>query len=316
MVCLGVACAAQAEAQVEDLDVVWSAPAGCPSREDVAARTRSLLGGRDLSATPLHTSGSIRPHGRGGFILELEIRHAGNRASRRLEGNDCGVLAETAAWLSALVVDPNLEPPDEPPPESPARAPELDTQAEPAEPEPQIEVRPRRGRLPRSYRAGTFAGVGDTDLPAPQASVGARFGLAFGPIYAELAYAHHFARRSLFPGVGDAKIALTTEILRARGCYEWGERLRFGPCVTVEALFTEGQVRGVTEPGEARTAWLLGGFAVQLAYLVYGPLEAMLDAGLDGALSSRPRFEVEGVGTVAEGAAVSWNTHLGLGIRY
>lgn len=310
--CGTLARGARAQAQA-DADISWRAPAGCPASNTVRDRVRSLLAGNDERAPTLRARGEIESSG-SEYVLSLVVDVEGHRAQRSLRGNDCAALTDAGAWLIALAVDPRLmekqpqpelqEPAEEPPAEEPQQA-EPEDEAEPGE-----SLARRMG-----LRAGVLGGVYQAGLPAPQASLGVRAGGSAGPLYVELAAAHLFARE-LDLTLG-AEGSLASQFLRFRGCVEWGDRLRAGPCGAITLLRTAGELSsGAQRSSPGQALWLSAGLSAQAGYVLWAPLEALVDAGLDLAVSPRPRFEVQGLGTVATARFVSVHTTLGLGVRY
>ncbi len=319
-----------------DTDIDWRAPERCPGVDVVRARVAALLADQ-ANGTRLRASGAIAPAASEGYVLTLVVNANGHRAARTLRAADCAALTDAGAWLIALAVDPTLidapaaraatdagkakgpsKPADPSKPNakdavSAANEPAT-TQDKPSDPAPPDKETPAPEAEPLSLRAGLFGGVYSLGLPAPAAGLGLRAGLSVAGFYAELGFAYLFARTSDL-GAG-ASARFSSQLARARGCMEWGARLRILPCVGLTVLRSAGEVDGIAVATQDYAVWLAGGAAVQLAFMVREPLELMLDGGLDLPLSARPRFEVEGLGPIATGRFVSAHTTLGLGVRY
>ncbi|MCX4242003.1 hypothetical protein [Paraliomyxa miuraensis] len=111
----------------------WQAPEGCPEATAVERRVEDLLG-RAPEANELRAVGVV--HAGPPWRLELTTSIGGRRQQRTLRGNDCRAVAEAAALILAVSVDPigvdgSLEAPDVPvlpiPPVSPvSEAPGVD----------------------------------------------------------------------------------------------------------------------------------------------------------------------------------------------
>jgi len=351
----GTVASAPRSARAQEPEISWRAPAACPSAEVVRERVAALLSRQPSTATRLRATGEITRAAAEGYLLKLSVNTQGHVAARTLRASDCAALAEAGAWLIALAVDPTLvdaraapalepkpketkpdapqpKPPEEAKPTPPANAkPKADEvkPKPPEEPEPAVDSsdEPERdgsasdvGDLdggppaPRAFRAGLLGGLHGSGLPGPVGSLGARVGLLVGGIYGELAAAHLFSREALLTNGG--RVAFSGQLLRVRGCYEWGERFRIAPCAGLTGLRSVGEAKAIAQPGSEQTFWLVTGLALQLAYTVRTPFEVIIDAGADLPLSARPRFEVPGYGEVVTGNFVSGHTTFGFGVRY
>ena len=83
--------------------VQWQAPAGCPAAPVVEGRVHELLG-RVPAEHELQAVGVVNGGPR--WHLELETTIGGRRQRRTLEADDCRAVAEAAALILAVSVDP------------------------------------------------------------------------------------------------------------------------------------------------------------------------------------------------------------------
>lgn len=83
--------------------VHWQAPAGCPDQRAVEQRVTTLLG-RTPDEHELRAVGVV--HAGPPWRLELETTIGGRRQQRTLEADDCRAVAEAAALVLAVSVDP------------------------------------------------------------------------------------------------------------------------------------------------------------------------------------------------------------------
>ncbi|MEZ4453297.1 MAG: hypothetical protein R3B09_27790 [Nannocystaceae bacterium] len=166
----------------------WEAPAGCPDGESVVLAAERLLG-EVASANPGPSTGTpVRARGRivadrGQWILTLTLE-AGERVIR---SERCEPLAETAALLLAIAVDPRvlgdgeaertegpggpLEPaPTEP--TTPVEPPQPQTQPQPPQPQPQP--------MEAQDRPGPDEGIELEGDPPPRPEGEAEYGLPTG----------------------------------------------------------------------------------------------------------------------------------------
>ena len=104
---LGVA-SWSSSAEATELDLAWSAPAGCPSRVDILAATRARLPeSPSTGAPPVLVQGTVTPE-RGGFVISLALKdEAGDPVGERhvnVEGDDCRAVEGPAALLLAIMI--------------------------------------------------------------------------------------------------------------------------------------------------------------------------------------------------------------------
>lgn len=166
---------------------------------------------------------------------------------------------------------------------------------------------------PRWWRVGVFGGVWSVGLPAPQPSVGARLGVGFGVLYAELRAAAELARGRRLADSTEARFA--TQDVGLAVCGQWGDRVRAGPCATATVLRSVGSARAQADANDQAVPWGAAGVSLELAWKALERCEIMVEAGVQLPLSARPRFTVEGLGEVAVAAPVNVYARLGFGFR-
>ncbi len=88
----------------------WEAPTGCPTARTVRARVDALLGGTPIEHRrgPLSVVARVRRAAPGRWSLQVSTMTPGATRVRDLVGPDCSVLAEAAALLAAMAIDPAL----------------------------------------------------------------------------------------------------------------------------------------------------------------------------------------------------------------
>ncbi len=102
---LGVVAFAQASAP--SVDLAWSAPPECPSREVVLAEVSSLLAGSGASAHPVSATATVERERDGGrWRVALSIRSDQGAGVRALDADSCAALGSAVALIVALAVDP------------------------------------------------------------------------------------------------------------------------------------------------------------------------------------------------------------------
>ena len=84
----------------------WSAPAGCPTREDVLAEVTRLLGGKIDPEAHLGARGEIAAVGGSEMRLTISLGGEAARRPRKVDAPTCAELGEVAALILALAIDP------------------------------------------------------------------------------------------------------------------------------------------------------------------------------------------------------------------
>jgi hypothetical protein len=121
----------------------WSAPDGCPDEAAFRKDIEALLG-RSLDsafARWVDAKVSVRREAKR-FVLELSGDGSGGTFARTLEDASCEAIAEAAALIVAIAIDPSLmdpgavDPPPPPPPPPPPAPPPPVEYVEPVESEP------------------------------------------------------------------------------------------------------------------------------------------------------------------------------------
>ncbi len=92
-------------APAQGLSLDWQAPAGCPEQATVRARVVAMLGAGATSAADLTATGRVSATGEG-WRLELSLVRAAGREQRTLVDSDCAALADAAALVIAVTIDP------------------------------------------------------------------------------------------------------------------------------------------------------------------------------------------------------------------
>ncbi len=228
---------AQDELHAADYTLVWSAPASCPSAEEIQARVAALRttepGGDgivDIRAEVVQDGELHR--------LALTTEYRGHSDTRELAARECAELGEAVALVVSFALapeppaPPSRTPPEPEPERAPTSAPTPLPEPAPNVPEVERDPPPRRAVRPRAvvriggvFEGGIVAGV--TGGPF----VGA--GLAWPRWRLELHGAYLGPRRDVRAGVGARYEA---GIVGARGC----RRFFAGPielplCIGAEA---------------------------------------------------------------------------------
>jgi hypothetical protein len=87
------------------LRLEWLAPAACPDGAAVRARVVDLVGAEAAGQAMLTARAAVRSQA-GGWTMTLVLVHEGGEDRRTLADRDCGALAEAAALVIAVAIDP------------------------------------------------------------------------------------------------------------------------------------------------------------------------------------------------------------------
>jgi hypothetical protein len=87
--------------------LVWKAPSGCPEKGALIAEVDRLLGDRGAPAGgPIQVDAAVSREGDGSFVVRLETPGEGATQVRELRGASCKAVADAAALILALMIDP------------------------------------------------------------------------------------------------------------------------------------------------------------------------------------------------------------------
>jgi hypothetical protein len=311
------------------LELRWTAPAACPSQEDVQARIDGLLRapGKPASSAEqgAHASAKLSAL-RSGFKLVLTLSGDGLGGTRTLTGKDCAELAETAAFLIAVAIDPSLpgtEPPVVEPP--PAETPLVPPPPPPVPPPPPPPPAPRmveRAR-PFSLQASTFGGAWSAGLPRTQGQLGASVGVALRRLQLELRGSYAFeegkeglGRDDLQGGDVPGVLYVSSSGFELAACHLWGARVFGGPCGSLTLVRTHAKAEDFEKNPGGNLLWMSASIAGQVGIRVNRWLEPFIEGGVGGPISKRPSFRVQGSEQQLDGDRYLFYARLGVRFRW
>ncbi len=295
-------------------ELSWSAPAECPSRDDVAAAlARLAAAGSKVDAAKVE----IVPLS-GRWQATLSTRGA----QRRLQGESCAAVVQALTVVLALAAEQAEQETS-----SPAAAPTAAVQPAPAAalapasspitdlPEPPTAPEPASA-LPAPeapgwrLRMGMLAEMGLLPGPAlgPQAALGLSQGAWRLELGATLLLPRH-AELGRSPGPSSEIDWLGGQLGL---CRSWGRHL--GTCLGAELGQLSGTGAGVDEPAAARGWWLAASAGARLQGLLARRAALSLQLGLElAAALARPEFGFDELGVLHRPAPVSGRLFLGVG---
>ncbi|HEX6273407.1 MAG TPA: hypothetical protein VFZ53_10210 [Polyangiaceae bacterium] len=292
-----------ARAAPRGLELVWSAPEGCPSQAEVVAAVERLVGGPEaVLGRPLRADARVERSGER-FRLALDWSTAAASAVRIVEGSTCAEVAQAAAVVIALAADPdtNLEElasgradgAPEPPPLAPPSANPRPAPAPPLRPAEPAAARPARDEASAGsgVRAGAALELGSLPRAAPGVFIGGAFTFAS---FALVLDALTFVPMDEVVAEGAGTFWLSAVSLRP--CYRLPiSRFVLAPCAAVELHVMLGEGERVEIPDERWALYGRFGAGVEARF----PLGSRLDLVGSGTLlvaPSRPTFVI-GTGT-------------------
>jgi hypothetical protein len=333
-------------AALDGVDVQWAGDPTCPSdqfRRSLAGHLAGVAAG-----PPIRVVVTVRAQ-QHAWSAELALTTPDGPGVRSVSGPTCASVSAAAAFITALVVDPDLRvpepapaaarPPPDPvvaPPAEPAPSPSPEpVVAPPAEPAPSpspstattdlapdpiaAQPRPAPSRSPPRRVRGFLRLAGGLEalgLPrvGPQLSpgvglIGPRWRVELGAVYR----APTRATSAVAPDVGGA---IRLWALGLRGCGVVHPRpLEVPLCLGVEAGQARGDGFGVDDPQRVRLPWLAVTAGPALAWAPRPWIAVWL--GLDVAVPLiRARFAVENLGDIHQPAPASLRAALGLESRF
>lgn len=332
--------------------IAWDAPAGCPSQAVVVAQAEAMLAGSARAAAP-------------GTRFEFQVVRAGDgwrlrglllgpdgAAERTLTARDCAALAEAAALIAAIAVDPEHVAPGDgpvskdsplvvpPPPEAPALAPAATPGARPAEPaasggrsdaletvredmseepgsaSPAEVAAGERARIRVGGEVGLAAGLGLGALPRPAALLRLHAG-ARGRRFRVGARASAWLPREVdaagHPELG-GRFWLVSGGVYGCGVVRPGRRVEVPLCGALDVGVVGGRGIGALAVSRAAVSpWV--GLSAGPGVRVAVHRRLAVQAALEGlAVLARPRFEVSGVGALCCGATFGGQLTAGLAV--
>ncbi|MFO7566881.1 MAG: hypothetical protein R6X02_29830 [Enhygromyxa sp.] len=330
-------------AEAAGVEFAWDAPSECPSEAEVEAELERLLGGpvAEQGERRLSAIARVRREADGAWDLRLWTVTADATRQRSMVGEDCAVLAEAAALLAAMAIDPSVlermgaseaaveqaeqaeeleaeAEPEEPAPEEPEPRvePEPEPEVPPPKAEPNPDPEPSERRLGIGIRA--HGGMSYGDLPGLGAIVRVALALNWDRARFELEGHYAFARHAPLDDGSNRGAKLQLAFAAARGCAVLRHRpskLEFPLCAGLEGGAALGEGVGLDEVRRAAVPWL----AVDLAPgLVWAPTRRLaIGLAIEPWVAlTRRRFEIDNVGVIWRPLPAGVRASAGLEVRF
>jgi hypothetical protein len=279
------------------LTLSWQAPVGCPDLASQRAEIgRRLAGTGSTAKQPIVASGEIRRDASGGYLLSLRTEVGDTTGERVLSGPDCRQLAEAAALILAMLINPEAV--SEPPPPPPATPPPPPPPPPPA-PHAQLGV-------------GIDALLATGVLPRLAEGMALRlfYGRGLIMIAAQVAgFLSQAVDAPVWPGATasfyrlDAAVGMcaTTPARRLGGTL----------CLGGGVARLHGRSAGISSPGQATGYWIEAAIEPSVYLRLTPALRLRLAADARG-LGARPNLAINGLGPVYRPAAFNLRGALGI----
>lgn len=336
--------AAHASGQAS-VEVTWSAPPGCPSGELVSAEVLRLLG--PDARFPPHRIDAIVVEDGALFRLQLTA-HSDDAAlgERELSAESCAALAEAAALIVALAINPSLVVPEGPseiamasvatdatvvaaplvedgeelatPTETPETATMPPAQAEPEPPRvvegahADVTIWPRHEP---TLDVVVFSELGTLPVPVAAVAIG-------GTLLVRQRGVLLLAAAAALPGTTGVGAHPTAEArlgwAAIRACLGLGWRRRLveiSGAGVAEVGLLGGRAGGVSEPIQAFTPWIAVGLGARLRIWVVRAVALGIDADARVPIW-RPEFVVEGLGSAHQASPIVGRVGLNVALHF
>gem|GEM_PF-6637179 len=293
----------------DSLSLVWMAPAACPPASFVQDRIRNVTGAGVQPGSSLQAEVSVQQGPDGIWRLTLDTTQDGQRGRRAFEAESCVAVAEAAALVIAMMIDPKarLEPRVPPPPPKKDRPGPSRPQSAAAR------VRATRrtaGQTPVRMSLSPAMTLDWGSLPSPTIGAGAAWDLVWGSASIGFHGTWFPDRRktSEQPSAGVEVGLLTAGV---QGCIGVTSEVSVMACVGGEAGSFRADAFGVSRTQRAHPFWAGGTGSGKIRIPAHGPVSAWVDLGMV-LVGTRPRVEVSPYGEVFRPAPVAGRVSAGV----
>lgn len=344
VVALGAAKASRAHA-AGPVSLRWSAPAECPSGDDVLAEVDRLLGLRKPgTAGPLDVVAEVERKDDGTYVVRLEIPGTDGPRSREVSAVSCSALGQATALILAMTIDPEAALSAPPAPHSPGPTPPRQTSPPPLPPaigvpsswpsemprmaplpekNPSPDASSRREQKPPPDAVSLLFALclrlsGDVgSLPGPSAGFGGALGIYPGRLRIQFGGSYFLERSGSISTLPKAGTLVNLGAFQGSSGYAFRvhRNVEIEPHVRFDVGRFQATSFGVSQVGQGAGVFIgmgIGG-AVSLRLADY----VWVSGAIDGmALLEYPQFMVTGVGIVHQPSVVVGRLSLALEVRF
>jgi hypothetical protein len=294
----------------DPLRLTWTAPAGCPSSDDVRRAVLQSGGAEAASGPMLEADAQVEQRATASgntWTVHLRTRRGSTTGEREIEAATCNGAAEATAIVLALAfVTPAATPPEETP--ASVRVPDAPPKANST----------RRVIPDDAHAIALGASLTGDASTLPALALGGEVSLAWTPdrLRVELD-ARRFAPQSRGVAGFESGARFTMTSVGGRGC--WAalrtSTLDLAPCVGADARLLSAPGYGADTSYAASAAWaaVAGGALGRLSVASWLALRTRIEAE---APLSRPTFVVENEGFVHKPASVGLAASFGVELLF
>lgn len=314
-----MACPAWAESRLDgaDLKLSWSAPAECPSKEEVRSATLDNASARakKQDAAPLEAEALVeRVRDSAAWRVRLHTKQGSTIGERDIQASTCRGVADATAVVLALALVPMER--DEPTASAaPPQIEDTEPKARDSGPREARASGPASASEPR-IALGAGVAMDASTLPAATFGGGASLALTLWRLRLEVE-GQRFASRSKSVAQSNAGASFTMTTLGGRACLSLikSPRADLSPCVGANAVFLNASGFGADANynKDATLATVTGGALGRLHLTSWFALRASLNAFVP---LSRPTFIVENEGSVHQPKALGATAAVGVEVNF
>jgi hypothetical protein len=197
-------------------------------------------------------------------------------------------------------------------PKTPLPAPASGTASGARRAAPPETAEPTSPPWPRAFRAGGTLGMITGDGAGMQAALAAFVGYGIGVFYSQARVQGSLPREIAVATAGTLRIwTLTSELSE---CALFGTSLRVGPCLGISLVRSAAELEGQAVAYGRPYLWAAADAGLQFFWLLPRHVELSLGAAARLPVTRRPRYVVEGLGTV--GSAPTWSADVRVGVGF
>jgi len=289
---------AKADEPPNSFRLSWSAPAGCPSTDDVRSATlRNVVDAKAAKNDDvLEADAHVEKNSDAAWRVRLKTRRGGATGEREIEASTCRGVADATAVVLALALVPPGSAPEEP------KSQVINVEEKPALPSPAAaettEPKPKRTAKSDGPPLLAFGASVATDASSlPSAALGGGLTLALTPKRFRFeAEGQRFAGQSQAASGSNAGAEFAMTTIGGRACYaalrSGSGRFEAAPCVGSHVVLIDAGGFGSDANFDKSEAWttLNGGVLGRAQITSWFALRAKVDAF---APLSRPTFVVQ-----------------------
>jgi len=301
------------------VELEWRAPQECPAGASVRDQiTKFVADGAQTGTLDRVKVDAVIVRSGDHYVLELDLQLPTGALHKRIEADECAVLASATALVMAVMLDPTavvetVERPAEPTLVPVVVAPvPMPTPTPTPTPTSPLPARPRRVQgLVRVLAAGSFGA-----LPQFGGAFGGSIGARIGRARIEATAFGELPQRRTQAQQRDAGAQLDLWTVGARGCFAPAVKsVDFPLCAGIEGGQMRARGFGLQLRRRAAAPWLAFPFG---AAVMWAPVPVFaFGGGIDGWIAAtQPAFEIEDLGLLHTARRAGVRIHAGVEVRF